>query len=395
MNLRRLSIVSVLALSLFVMFMAAPFALAQGTEQNRGLVTCTGVNCNFCELLKTGNKVINLLFQVLVIAAVVMIVVAGFKLVTSAGNVNAMQSAKGMLTNVIIGFVIVLAAWLIVDTIYKMLVGENSRFGMWNQLSGDCGGARNTSTEIAPQQNNPPNSPNSPNRPVLGQYCYASGGGVINPAVTFSCHASNDECSAANASRLTACKLIENVPNSNSPSYINGTWTQLGFNQYCNDVHGPGWVGTSGCSGTAPSGASCCVYNATYQVPNNQPIDPDDIGTSMYSNPEEIPPGLWCATDTPNVGNDVGYSCAGNSRLCEEEAYLIRSIGNSTVSACQQFPLAEAVTGSSNNLYCYATQGQSMPTCVQSLSECQRFNAIASGEGQIVSDCFAQTQPAN
>jgi len=99
--------------------------------------------CNFCAMLAMANNLINLLFQLLVIVAVILIVVAGFKLVTSAGNTQALESAKSMLTNVIIGFVIVMAAWLIVDTIFKMLVRDTGNFGVWNRLEGvNCGGIK-------------------------------------------------------------------------------------------------------------------------------------------------------------------------------------------------------------------------------------------------------------
>ncbi len=99
--------------------------------------------CNFCTLLKMANNIINLLFELLVIAAVILVVVAGFKLVTSAGDVSAYEHAKSMLTNVIIGFVIVMSAWFIVDTIFKMLVKEKN-FGVWNKIEGiECGGIKN------------------------------------------------------------------------------------------------------------------------------------------------------------------------------------------------------------------------------------------------------------
>ena len=102
--------------------------------------------CNFCALLKMGENIVDLLFQLLVIVAVILIVVAGFKLVTSGGNPQALESAKSMLANVIIGFVIVMSAWLIVDTIFRMLAQENEgiNFKVWNEIQGvNCGGTKN------------------------------------------------------------------------------------------------------------------------------------------------------------------------------------------------------------------------------------------------------------
>lgn len=112
--------------------------IALGAERS-GLVTCTGVDCNFCTFIQMVDNIVDWLFMFLVLAAVLILVYAGFKLVVSAGNPSAMSAAKGYISNVIIGFVIVMAGWLIVDTLMKALVGSGSDFGTWNEIK-DCGG---------------------------------------------------------------------------------------------------------------------------------------------------------------------------------------------------------------------------------------------------------------
>ena len=118
----------------------------QSVSADSGLVTCGytgGPNCDFCYFMKMVNNVITWLFGLLVLIAILLIVYAGFQLVVSAGNESAWTKAKEMLTNVIIGFVIVMSAWLIVDTVLKALINPNSEyssFGMWNQIH-DCGGS--------------------------------------------------------------------------------------------------------------------------------------------------------------------------------------------------------------------------------------------------------------
>lgn len=119
-----------------------------------GIVTCTGPDCNLCTLVEMINAIVAWLFGFLTLAAVAILVFAGFKLVLSAGDTGAMSDAKKMITNVVIGFVIVLAAWLIVDTVMKGLMdpnyssgGEGSqlKFGPWNKIpAGQCGGAVET-----------------------------------------------------------------------------------------------------------------------------------------------------------------------------------------------------------------------------------------------------------
>ena len=134
--------ITVLSAALMLAFGFTPLIGHAQQQAEGGLVACTGIDCNFCSAVETANNVINLLFELMIVAAVILVVVAGLKLVTSAGNVSAMQDAKGMLANVIIGFIIVLSAWLIVDTLMKALMGDpnSNGFGPWNQFEGNgCG----------------------------------------------------------------------------------------------------------------------------------------------------------------------------------------------------------------------------------------------------------------
>ena len=128
--------------SLILLFLFIPQVIF-GQETSPGLVTCTGAGgdnpCDFCDFVAMVNGIIQWSFGILATIAVLGLVIAGFRLVTSAGNPDAMSAAKNMFSNVIIGFVIVLSAWLIVDTLIKTLVGEDSEFGIWNEFStADC-----------------------------------------------------------------------------------------------------------------------------------------------------------------------------------------------------------------------------------------------------------------
>jgi hypothetical protein len=126
-----------------------------------GLVSCTGADCNFCDVAKTIGNIITFLFKLLTIIAVLVLVYAGFTLVTSAGNPSALEEAKGMFSNVIIGFVIIISAWLVVDTVMKALVDSDSGFGVWNEFSVNCGGLKEPAltNEQASYCANYPNDP--------------------------------------------------------------------------------------------------------------------------------------------------------------------------------------------------------------------------------------------
>ena len=129
-----------LAVLLVIIWMPLASFAQTGAGSDSDLVTCSGPDCNFCTAVDMVDNIVDLLFAFLSIAAVLVIVFAGFKLVVSAGNPSAMSAAKSMITNVVVGFIIVLSAWLIVDTVMKALISDEIDFGVWNEIDNqDCG----------------------------------------------------------------------------------------------------------------------------------------------------------------------------------------------------------------------------------------------------------------
>ena len=96
-----------------------------------GLVPCNGPDCSVCDIAKLLNNVITWFIGFGAILAVLVIVYAGIKLVTSAGNQSAVESAKSMAFDVVIGFIILLCAWLIVDLFMKALTGDGLNSNRW------------------------------------------------------------------------------------------------------------------------------------------------------------------------------------------------------------------------------------------------------------------------
>ncbi len=85
-----------------------------------GLITCDGVNvdCTFTLLLLMVNRVIN--FFIYIIAGPIIALTfayAGFLMVTSGGNPSKKDEAKSIIGKALIGFIFLLAAYLIVKTI--------------------------------------------------------------------------------------------------------------------------------------------------------------------------------------------------------------------------------------------------------------------------------------
>jgi cytochrome bd-type quinol oxidase subunit 2 len=109
-----LSVALVLAL---VMPLAAVTVSAQGVEDICQGVAITGGNCDddaSSTINSTVETVINLLSVVVGVVAVIMIIIGGFKYITSSGDSNNVSNAKNTILYAIIGLVVVALAQVIV-----------------------------------------------------------------------------------------------------------------------------------------------------------------------------------------------------------------------------------------------------------------------------------------
>ena len=91
-----------------------------------------------CVVLVLHN-VLNVLVSVSVIAVVFFIALAGFSLMTSGANPAARTKARNRMLNAIVGLVLVLGAFLVVDTVMKVLYNpatafDSGTFGPWNEI---------------------------------------------------------------------------------------------------------------------------------------------------------------------------------------------------------------------------------------------------------------------
>jgi hypothetical protein len=92
------------------------------------LIVCDGVpggslpECNFSYLIELVRVLIHDMVLLSTLLAVGVFAYAGFILLTSGGDTGAMKQAKGMFLKVLIGYMWILAAWLIVYTITSVLL---------------------------------------------------------------------------------------------------------------------------------------------------------------------------------------------------------------------------------------------------------------------------------
>lgn len=71
-------------------------------------------------------KILNIILTVLGLIVVVLIIFAGFKWMTAAGNEEAVKDAQKIIKNAIIGLVIILLAWSITLFIMRRLAAVSS-----------------------------------------------------------------------------------------------------------------------------------------------------------------------------------------------------------------------------------------------------------------------------
>lgn len=99
--------------------------LAPYTASAAGLVPCSGAaDCNFDALVKLAQNILNFIVSISVVIAAGMFAFAGFLYFTDGGSEKNISKAHTIFTSVAIGLVIVLVAWLLVDTILKNLTGK-------------------------------------------------------------------------------------------------------------------------------------------------------------------------------------------------------------------------------------------------------------------------------
>jgi magnesium-transporting ATPase (P-type) len=113
------SIILILGLSANVLLLMPAVASAQVSELKCGANSAATGSCakapkDAPNLNDTVAKIINILSSLVAAVAIIMIIVGGFRFVTSGGDSNRVTSAKSTIFNAIIGLVIAIFAQVIV-----------------------------------------------------------------------------------------------------------------------------------------------------------------------------------------------------------------------------------------------------------------------------------------
>ncbi|HEV7121604.1 MAG TPA: pilin [Candidatus Paceibacterota bacterium] len=92
-------------------------------------------------LLQVFQNVLNVLVSVSILAVVFFIAWAGFTLIVSGSNPAGRTKAKNRMLNAVLGLMLILGSWLIVDAVMKVLYNPSTafsgtQFGPWNEILG-------------------------------------------------------------------------------------------------------------------------------------------------------------------------------------------------------------------------------------------------------------------
>lgn len=107
------------------------FAPVLGAEM-AGFVQCDPTapiiepgSCNLCALLKSVETFINWMITVSIPLAVGFIVYGAVAIMIAGGSPERVQKGRESITRAVIGAIIVLTAWLLVNEIMQLLVGQS------------------------------------------------------------------------------------------------------------------------------------------------------------------------------------------------------------------------------------------------------------------------------
>jgi len=109
-------------LSSFLFFVPSPLSAAGLIPCGRTIGTADEqAPCTLCHIVVGGQRVISWGMSIMTVIAIVVIVAMGIFYIVSAGDEQMMSTAKGGIKAALIGFAVMLSAWLIVMTVLRVM----------------------------------------------------------------------------------------------------------------------------------------------------------------------------------------------------------------------------------------------------------------------------------
>lgn len=86
----------------------------------------TGVRCTEGSIASIFRLIINWALAIAFIAAVIVLIYGGFLYITSAGNADNATKGKTAIQNALIGIVVIVLSYIIVQIVYRFVSGQSS-----------------------------------------------------------------------------------------------------------------------------------------------------------------------------------------------------------------------------------------------------------------------------
>lgn len=145
-----------------IAFIATVFfgaSIPSSDAQAAGLVPCGTGNtppCTLCHLIVGVNDVIKWGMNVMTFFAVAIITAMGIVYIVSAGNSGMMSTAKNGIKSTLIGFAIMLGAWVIINAIMTTLANNAvvSKGGDWSTFTCDTTSSTQQFNQVNPLPDN-------------------------------------------------------------------------------------------------------------------------------------------------------------------------------------------------------------------------------------------------
>jgi len=105
-----------------------------------GLVPCGGPEpekpCTACDLLVLAQNVLQFALKIAFLIVIGFIAYGGFRWIFSLGKEENLKAGQQIITNAIIGLIIILTAWIIVNTVFWFIAqaGGKDYTGTWYKI---------------------------------------------------------------------------------------------------------------------------------------------------------------------------------------------------------------------------------------------------------------------
>ena len=136
--LKKIDYLQIAQLLLVTVLVFAPLVVSFNISSNTGLVahaqlnrnlpcnSSSGLNCSATSVNGLIQIVINWLLGIAFAVAVLFLIIGGFWYITSAGNEETAEKGKGTAINAIIGIVIIILSYVIINVVSNLVSNPNS-----------------------------------------------------------------------------------------------------------------------------------------------------------------------------------------------------------------------------------------------------------------------------